>query len=132
MGSGAPIQVTAVGIPLQHVTSFAMPAGSWALLGTANVTLNDVLDTRTKTIHKASVSCSFAGGAAGFTVAPPSPSGTFGYSTGMMTTVSFNAALTFAAPMTITLDCNKSDAAGSVSLSNVQLVAVPLGSVARH
>lgn len=132
MGSGTPITVKAVGIPLQNIASFSVPAGTWALFGTANVTLSDTLDATTRVVHKGSVSCSFAGGGAAFSVSSPSPSGTFGYSTGMMTPVSFNAALTFSGPITLTLDCNKSDAAGSVRISNVQLIAIPVGSVTRH
>ncbi len=129
-GTGAPIKVTGVGVPLQRVASFALPAGSWALRGSAMVAVNDVVVS--KVVHKASVSCTFADGADAFTVSSPSPSGTFGYSTGMMVPVSFGAALSFAAPITLTLACNKSDVAGDVSLSNVQLVAEPVSSVIRH
>jgi hypothetical protein len=130
-GTGTAVKVTKVGIPLQVMASFALPAGSWSLVGTATVAANDVMGTD-KVIHKASVSCSFADGADGFTVAPPSPSGTFGFSTGMMTPVSFAAALTFSSPLTVTLSCNKSDALGDVGISNIQLIAVPVSSVLRH
>ncbi len=129
-GTGAPIKVTGVGVPLQRIASFALPAGSWSLHGSAMVAVNDVVFN--KVVHKGSVSCSFADGADGFTVTSPSPSGTFGYATGMMVPVSFGAALTFAAPITVTLACNKPDAVGDVSLSNVQLVAEPVSSVIRH
>ena len=130
-GSGTPIKVTATAPPYQQVANFQVPAGSWALHGTAMVAVSDTVDTA-KLVHKGSLTCVFAGGADGFTVSSPSPSGTFGYSTGMMVPVAFQAALTFAATTPVTLDCIEGDKAGDVNIRNVQLVATPVGSVLRH
>ncbi|HEX9160108.1 MAG TPA: hypothetical protein VF980_00245 [Thermoanaerobaculia bacterium] len=130
-GSGAQIKVTATAPPYQRVAQFLVPAGSWVLHGTATAAVSDTVDTA-KVVHKGSLTCSFAGGADGFSVMSPSPSGTFGYSTGMMVPVAFQAALTYSSPTTITLDCIEGDVRGEVKIWNIQLVATPVSSVLRH
>jgi len=129
-GSGAQVAVTALGAPTQVVASFALPAGSWVITGFANVRLNDVMVNRM--VYPASVTCSFAQGADGFTVANPTVSGTFGWSSNAMTRVSFGAALTLAAPTTLTLACNKTNAQSEVFLNSIQLIAAPTGFIERR